>query len=369
MKCLYCNHENLIGAIYCENCGKKLTNIDNSFYKENVSKKTFSIGRSSYNDIIINEQSISRKHAIIEILPNNEYFLRDLSSKNGTYVDDIKIKQKHINFTSRIKFGSYKLSGEELINKIHNKNKTNISLKKSIHDASKNKKITKKTFNKNIYIIAALAILSFFLLYNEFLKKSIKYNIQDIKTSIVMIVCKTKTGISSGTGFFITNNYIITNFHVIKNSIDIFYYNKLYSNLQTATIVSSSKVLDLAILKVKFPYKGHILTFGEMPHIGDEVTAWGYPGFILNNLNNNIPNVIMTDGKVSSDSYGVYPQYIIHSANLAHGNSGGPLLDRNHNIIGVNTLVIPDKLTNSQFNAAISVETLKRYLKNIGIQY
>jgi len=50
----------------------------------------FKIGRLPSNDIIINDQSVSREHAVLIIL-ENEYSILDLNSSNGTFVNGMRI--------------------------------------------------------------------------------------------------------------------------------------------------------------------------------------------------------------------------------------------------------------------------------------
>lgn len=48
------------------------------------------IGRLPSNDIIVNDNSVSREHATL-IISDNEYTVRDLNSSNGTYVNGMRI--------------------------------------------------------------------------------------------------------------------------------------------------------------------------------------------------------------------------------------------------------------------------------------
>lgn len=49
------------------------------------------IGRSETCDFVIPKDDLSREHCLFEI-KNGEYFITDLGSKNGIYIDRIKIK-------------------------------------------------------------------------------------------------------------------------------------------------------------------------------------------------------------------------------------------------------------------------------------
>ena len=63
------------------------------------------IGRSSKVDIQIDEDSISRNHAIIETR-EGEFVIRDLESTNGTYVNDRPIRSHSLRDGDQIKIGS-----------------------------------------------------------------------------------------------------------------------------------------------------------------------------------------------------------------------------------------------------------------------
>jgi diguanylate cyclase (GGDEF)-like protein len=63
------------------------------------------IGRSSKVDIQIDEDSISRNHAVIE-KREDEFIIRDLESTNGTYVNDRSVQQHSLRDGDQIKIGS-----------------------------------------------------------------------------------------------------------------------------------------------------------------------------------------------------------------------------------------------------------------------
>ncbi|GEM_PF-6506887 len=63
-------------------------------FEHEVDKNYISIGRSKDNDIIIDDLSVSRKHAILEKDETGKLYLTDLNSSNGTYINNIRIKEK-----------------------------------------------------------------------------------------------------------------------------------------------------------------------------------------------------------------------------------------------------------------------------------
>lgn len=167
---------------------------------------------------------------------------------------------------------------------------------------------------------------------------------------------------SSGTGFFLTKNgYIITNSHVIKGakSIQITGINGDYATRYNATIKIEDKQNDLAIIKIndksfiplnRIPYKFKFSTSS----IGEDCFVLGYP--LISSMGMDIK---LTNGIISSKTGydGNVAQYQI-SAPIQPGNSGGPLFDKNGNVIGI----IQAKHTIAE-NAGYAIKS--SYIKNL----
>ena len=62
-------------------------------------KKTITIGSSEENGIRLKNDFVSSHHASISLLKNGNYFLEDMNSRNGSYVNGTKVSAK--NFTSK----------------------------------------------------------------------------------------------------------------------------------------------------------------------------------------------------------------------------------------------------------------------------
>lgn len=71
-------------------------------------KPQISIGRTSDNDIVLDNRSVSRKHALIEISDKNVLVI-DNDSLNGTFVNDRKITEENLRDQDRITIGKYDL--------------------------------------------------------------------------------------------------------------------------------------------------------------------------------------------------------------------------------------------------------------------
>jgi len=68
-----------------------------------------SIGRSTTSDITIDDQLVSEKHAIIKIIPGKPLVIDDLTSTNGTYVNDESITSTKLKENDLIVLGETKL--------------------------------------------------------------------------------------------------------------------------------------------------------------------------------------------------------------------------------------------------------------------
>ena len=164
----------------------------------------------------------------------------------------------------------------------------------------------------------------------------------------------------TGTGFALTNNYIVTNNHVVDGakSINIQGINGDFNNKYSAEVISTDKVNDLAIIKVK----GVNIQSNSIPYavktgtseVGEEVFVLGYP--LTSTMGEEIK---LTTGVISSKTgfQGDVSIYQI-SAPIQPGNSGGPLFDSKGNVIGI----VSAKHTGAE-NVGYAIKT--SYLKNL----
>lgn len=144
---------------------------------------------------------------------------------------------------------------------------------------------------------------------------------------------------SSGTGFAISSNgYIVTNYHVIENakSIEVKGVNGNFTRKLSAKVVVSDEKNDLAIIKID---DSRFTSLGSIPYIfrkgvadvGENVFVLGFP--LTSSMGEEVK---LTNGIVSSKTgfKGDISLYQI-SAPVQPGNSGGPLFDKNGNLLGI----------------------------------
>jgi len=71
--------------------------------------KSLLIGRSEDADVVIDDESVSRHHAKIVRLPHDVFMVKDLGSKNGTFVNQLQIEAHPLNEGDQIQVGDIAL--------------------------------------------------------------------------------------------------------------------------------------------------------------------------------------------------------------------------------------------------------------------
>ncbi|WP_375616505.1 MULTISPECIES: Do family serine endopeptidase [unclassified Bartonella] len=144
---------------------------------------------------------------------------------------------------------------------------------------------------------------------------------------------------SLGSGFVIDaqKGIIVTNYHVIVDADDIEVNFTDGTKLKAKLLGKDSKT-DLALLQVDAGSKKlKAVRFGdsEKARIGDWVMAIGNPyGF------GGSVTVGIISARNRDLNAGPYDNFIQTDAAINRGNSGGPLFDRNGEVIGINTAIV-----------------------------
>jgi S1-C subfamily serine protease len=166
------------------------------------------------------------------------------------------------------------------------------------------------------------------------LKKETSPDFSEIIEEIVYGVVSIKTSTSQGTGFIITEDgYVVTNSHVIEGSSS---FNAITANQQTIPmeLIDHSSVLDLSLLKIPGSYDKLTLANSDNIKVGEKVIAIGNPYGLSFSVSEGI--VSATDRIITG--YG--GEYVQTDAAINFGNSGGPLINTQGLVIGINNLKI-----------------------------
>ncbi|MBF0376731.1 MAG: FHA domain-containing protein [Desulfamplus sp.] len=95
---------------------------------QNQKERKFTIGRSRECDIVLADESVSRKHAELIFMPDGKLFLIDCRSTHGTLLINAgksqSVKQEFISPTDVVRFGDVTMPVKEILEGIHLKFKS-----------------------------------------------------------------------------------------------------------------------------------------------------------------------------------------------------------------------------------------------------
>lgn len=177
-----------------------------------------------------------------------------------------------------------------------------------------------------------------------------------------------------GTGFLISEiGYVVTNYHVVEDArkIELYFPTDSTTKKYIATVVSSDKTNDIAILKIDSGFTSFATvpyTFSDDYNVSDEVFTIGYPQ----------PDIMgasykYTKGEISSLS-GIENNVTMMQITtpIQPGNSGGPLFNKKGDIVGITTSTLnPFYITRYQGSIPQNVNYAVKsdYIKPIAKQY
>lgn len=358
-------------------------------------------GRGSKNNLALNDRKVSREHLVI-IKDKDNYMVKDLGSKNGTYVNGKKVTS-----------GKYYLINSDTIISLGD---TKLKLIPAEDESSKKNKIIIPAVIIISVIVMALIMFAIFLnemnkdrgnlveesvqaeesaqnvdqpeesskvkksgeentteiIKNE-AKKEVEtdielsessLNIDELLENVVDVYVSFDGQQGSGTGtIYNKNGLIITNFHVIEIADNIIV--KTYDGMEhSAEVLWSNQKTDIAILKIEnnnlkpaeFASSGNL-------KLGDEVIAIGSPF----GLSNTVTKGIISSFRDINFEYIDIKDAIQHDADINLGNSGGPLFDSNGKVIGINFFIISPDYSSAGLNFAIPIDLVLNEIEDSSV--
>lgn len=209
--------------------------------------------------------------------------------------------------------------------------------------------------------------------------KSIEGVANKVSQSVVSIVSKSQKGTkyfssgfgsaSAGTGIIVSENgYILTNKHVVEGSSDISVVTNDGNSYDNVEIITTDPLSDIAILKISNAkgLKAAELGDSKALNIGQQVIAIGnalgeYDGTVTSGIISGIGRTV----NASSDDGATketLTDMIQTDAAINSGNSGGPLVNAQSQVVGVNTAVASEA---QGIGFAIPISSVKGILKSI----
>jgi len=190
-------------------------------------------------------------------------------------------------------------------------------------------------------------------------------------------IVRIQTSGGVGSGFFVSDDgYLITNNHVVagqsgraQQTVSVTLSD---GTVTQGTVVGTDPRSDLALVKVSVNFKTSFLPLARLADvaIGEDVVAIGYA---LDLQGGEGPSYSVTRGIVSQKNRGISEGQteilgsIQTDAAINHGNSGGPLLNLQGEVVGVNTSLVPDNTGELALGIGLAVgsDTVKAVYEEI----
>ena len=170
--------------------------------------------------------------------------------------------------------------------------------------------------------------------------------------------------VSSGSGFIVDDGtYVLTNAHVVGNAKTVRVELKSGRKLK-GQVTDIDQVADLALIKVNLPSNEKLpaLKFGSSSELrpGEWVVALGSPLSLSNTITAGIVSSVHRPSKeLGLHRHKPDMEYVQTDAPITIGNSGGPLVNLDGEVIGVNTMTAGPGIS-----FAIPSDFAKKFVEN-----
>ena len=166
---------------------------------------------------------------------------------------------------------------------------------------------------------------------------------------------------AQGSGFVIDKDgHVVTNYHVVQGAkkVQVSFSDEEQMN---ATVVGTDPSTDIAVLKIQGAMSRSLtpLTLGDSSqvNVGDAVVAIGNPFGLERTVTAGIVSALQR--QIQAPNGFQIDEVIQTDAAINHGNSGGPLLNANGDVIGVNAQIETESGGNVGIGFAIPIDTVK----------
>src|SRR5258708_9979829 len=173
-----------------------------------------------------------------------------------------------------------------------------------------------------------------------------------------------QTQVSSGSGvIFSSDGYIVTNNHVIESAekIQVIYNKKVYD----AELVGTDPSTDLGVLKIKEAALPSI-TLGSSKNlaVGEWVVAVGNPFSLSSTVTAGIVSAKGRRINIVEDKFPI-ESFIQTDAAINPGNSGGALVNKNGELVGINTAILSRTGSYTGYAFAVPVDIAKKVVDDL----
>ena len=319
--------------------------------------RVITIGRSRTNSVVLHSDLVSSNHASLAVGESSAE-LEDRSSSNGTFVNGVRVSKTKVQAGDVIHFADVPMTftGNDLVHGVKSK-----SQGKTISVPRIQPKTAVLTFAPLAIIASAVALILLAqdprvderagltaggqespLVDYYSPPEDIEQIIEEVKSATYQVECETDFFISQGSGFGLdlgngsSQTRIITNNHVVEDcglggSVTVFGQNYFSSG----EIISLDSRNDLAVIEVDSSV--NVLSIGPVPKAGYWSMAVGSPSGQAGTVNVGAVTNFFPSGSTLDPILQNIDDLVMTDTAINKGNSGGPLVNRSGELIGVNT--------------------------------
>lgn len=198
--------------------------------------------------------------------------------------------------------------------------------------------------------------------------RSVQQVVKESSPSVMQVQVVTDESAQSGTGFLIdADGTALTNEHVVEGAKEVTVEFSDRSRSK-AKVVGADPDIDLAVLRVAtIPTEARPLALGRSVALvpGDPVIAIGSPFGLAGSVTTGVVSALGRRIEAPSGNNIGIPNAIQTDAAINKGNSGGPLLDRFGNVVGINSQIFSQGGDSAGVGFAVPIDTIRPVARSI----
>jgi len=190
------------------------------------------------------------------------------------------------------------------------------------------------------------------------------------KSAAAVVIVITNEGIIGSASMLDKEGNLLTNWHVVQGHDSVYVIFKPKKGIElkneelvyVAKVIKVDQVTDLALLKIEDPpHNFSTLKLGNIEDVdvAQDVHAIGHPGGNVWTYTTGTISQIRPNYEIPHDIMTFKSNVIQTQTPINPGSSGGPLLNNNAEIVGINTFYIKG----DGLNFAVSVDVIKEFLE------
>jgi S1-C subfamily serine protease len=344
----------------------------------------FLVGRDEACDLVLPDAKVSRQHAALEPERDGAVRLRDLGSRNGTFVNGQRVETAPLRGQEQIQLGDTVLASSleqpAGASTVFGSPTLGAILRPQSESAVHRLLVARSARRATILgaaaiavAVAAGAVVAASLVWwdTNGADAAVQAVVDDVAPATVVVESRHGNElVESGSGWVLDarEGLIVTNAHVL-NGGTAFRVGRGGTTRLDAQVVGVAPCEDLAVLRV-----GNTLGLRSLPlgaqstlELGETVVALGYPANASEEASltstSGVVSVVSTAYREPAVDVPRYPNVIQTDAAINPGSSGGPLVDLNGMLVGVNsagrTLAADGRIVQGQ-GYAIGVDRVRK---------